>query len=373
MPDWRRFAVAVAAATALVASAPFLGLFRSSLRRAFPEDFVLIVFGLIGAALAVALAAAVFRIRERRGVRYGLIAVALACAAAYAYGSASDNRESTAVELFHFVQYGVVTFLFYRATRRAGDLSVVLLPALAGLIVGVAEEWFQWFLPARVGEIRDLWLNLAAIGCALLFSVAVDPPDRMVWGLRPSSARLVSRFAVAAILSMAAFVDVIHLGHRIVDPEIGTFESRYTADRLGELQASRDRRWRVQPPPPVLVRLSREDQYLTEAMQHAQERNELWAAGDAAGAWRENRILEKYFAPALDLRWYGAPDGLRWPAAQRADAERQAASRTDAAYDSAAYPYPIFAWPRRTLWAVAVGAAFVVLLAGVSAARRSPL
>lgn len=370
MIDWGRFAVAVAAATALVASAPFLGLIRSSLRRAFPDTFVLIVVCLIAAAMAAAMAGAVLRIRERRAPRYALIGLALAAAGAYAYGSASDNRETTAVELFHFVQYGIVTFLFYRATRRTQDLGVVLLPALAGVIVGAAEEWFQWFLPARVGEIRDLWLNLAAIGCALLFSVAVDPPDGMFWGLRPSSLRLVSRFAAAAVLAMAVFVDVIHIGHRITDPEIGTFESRYTLERLGELQAARDRQWRVQPPPPVLVRLSREDQYLTEAMQHAEERNRLWAAGDIEGAWRQNRILEKYFAPTLDLRWYGAPEGLRWPAAQRADAERHV-SPANGAYNSAAYPYPIFTWPRTMCRALALGLVLVLLMSGEFAARRA--
>lgn len=365
--------MAVAVATVLLLSAPFLGLLNWTLRRTFPDAFVLIVFSAIGAAVATALAVAVVRIRERRGPRFALIGLAFLLATAYTASTASDNRQSLAVELFHFVQYGVVTFLFYRACRRLHDPGILLVPAFAGFIVGAAEEWFQWFLPARVGELRDLGLNLAAITCALLFSVAVDPPVRFAWTLRPGSSRLVARFAAAAILVLALFVDVIHLGHRIADDEAGLFDSRFSVSRLEELQAERARRWAETPPPLVLSRVSREDQYLTEAMQHAQERNERWAAGDFLGAWNQNRILEKYFAPALDVRWYGARDGLRWPEMQRADADGRAAAQRStspgARYVSAAYPYPIFTWPRTLFWACALAAAALVLVAGERTAR----
>jgi VanZ family protein len=368
-----RFIVAVLASLALVASAPFLGQARSALRAAFPGQFAWIVGGLLGAGLVAATVAAVARIRRRRLVRYAAILLAIAIAAIYAIGNASGNRDSDVVELVHFLQYGLVTFLFYRACRPASDGSALAIPLLAGLIVGTAEEWFQWFLPARVGEIRDLYLNVTAIACGLLFSTAVDPLEGDPRRLAPGSAARVARFAAAAIVAVAAFFHAVHLGHAIDDDEAGRFESRYSRDRLLALQAERAAEWAVTPPPPTLRRLSREDQYLTEAVQHAQWRNRLWDAGDAVAAWNENRILEKYYAPVLAVQSYAAPSGVTWPAAQRADAERRVLARRGGAvppapYVSVAYPYPIVTWNRWGFWAAVAGLCAITLAAGRRAA-----
>jgi VanZ family protein len=69
-----------------------------------------------------------------------------------------------------------VTWLFYRAWRDRGDLSTLILPVLAGLLVGTAAEAWQWFVPERVGEWRDIFINLGAVASGLLLSVAVAPP-----------------------------------------------------------------------------------------------------------------------------------------------------------------------------------------------------
>jgi VanZ family protein len=375
-----RFIVAVIAAGALVLSAPFLGQARSALRAAFPGQFVWIVGGSVGALAAAAIVAAVTRIRRNRVVRYAAIVLSLAVAVIYAMGNASGNRDSDIVELVHFLQYGVVTFLFYRACRPAGDATAVAIPLLAGLIVGTAEEWYQWFLPARVGEIRDLYLNVTAIACGLLFSMAVAPPEGDARRLQPGSAARVARFAVAATLAVAAFFHTVHLGHDIADEEAGVFESRYSRERLLALQTSRAERWRVEPPPRSLHRLSREDQYLTEAVQHAQQRNRMWEAGDVRSAWLEQRILEKYYAPVLDLRSYAAPAGVGWPAAQREDAEKRMLARGDEGrqppYVSGAYPYPVVSWNPWIFWGVIVLICAIMLGAGrrlsAPSGRRQP-
>ncbi|HVL66132.1 MAG TPA: VanZ family protein [Vicinamibacterales bacterium] len=346
------FVLAGAVAAALVLSAPFVGQIRSDIRRAFPGQFVWIVGGIIAAGVAGALVAALVRIRERRLPRYAAIAAALTIAAAYSTLTADPNPESRAVERFHFLQYGLITFLFYRAWRPLGDLSIVLMPLLAGLIVSTAEEWLQWFIPNRVGEMKDVFLNLVAIGTGLLFSAGIEPPERFSSAIAPAARPRLGRMAAAAILSFAAFLHVVHLGHRIHDGETGTFESRYTRDRLIELQAERAVRWRVHPPPTRLVRLSREDQYLTEGIQHVRERNRKWSEGDIAAAWLENRILEKYYEPVLDTPTHEGPSGHRWAAEQRADARSRAGGVAAAAYVSDAYKYPVFTWPKPVFWVV---------------------
>jgi VanZ family protein len=362
-----RFVLAAAVSLALVLGAPFIGQLRSSLRSAFPGYYVTIVLAAIGLAVAAGLIAALARIRERRGARYGALAAALGIAAAYAMWSATGNPEVDAVQRFHFVEYGLVTLLFYRAWRPMGDLAILILPVFAGLLVGTLEEWFQWFIPGRVGEVNDIFLNLVAIACGLLFSLAFDPPERLEPRVAPGSRRLIGAIAAIVLLAFAAFFHSVHLGHLIADEEIGTFGSRFTAARLAELAADRAARWRADPPV-VFRRLSREDQYMTEGVSHVQRRNVAWTEGNAAAAWAENLILEKYYEPVLDTPSYISRAGHRWPAEQRADAERRAEGLVRVSYVSDAYPYRLFAWRRIPYWAI-VGLAAAGLLWPWLAAR----
>ena len=67
------------------------------------------------------------------------------------------------------------------------------------------------------------------------------------------------------------------------------------------------------------IRFSRQ-RWLTTSFA-VQERNEQWTANDVVAAWRENRILEKYYGPVLDTPSYVSRTGHRWSPGQRADAE----------------------------------------------------
>ena len=355
--------LAIGVAIPLVLSAPFVGQIRSAIRAAFPGQFVLIIGGLIGAGLLAALVAAFVRIREHRRVRYGTIALAMGIAVAYSAYRAGPFPEANAVERFHFLQYGLITFLFYRVWRPLGDLGALLLPVLAGLVVGTVEEWFQWFIPVRIGEMDDIFLNLVAIGTGLLFSVAVDPLEEMRWRLGPRSRQGVLALSLATLVVFALFFHVVHLGHWIVDTEVGTFASRYTRERLLELQDERTTRWQAAPPATTIARLSREDQYLTEGIQHVRERNEQWTKGKIAAAWLENRILEKYFAPVLTTATHEGPPHA-WPAEQRADAQSRAADVAARNYVSDAYPSRIYSWPKPVLWGTVAAACAVVLFIG---------
>jgi VanZ family protein len=321
-----RFVLAIGASTALIMSAPFIGQIRSAILRAFPGQFVAIMGIAVGVATGAALGAAVIRIRDRRLLRYGLIVLALVTAVTYSIRSQLGNPVSDAVERFHFVEYGVITFLFYRAWRPLDDGGVLTLPILAGLIVGTLEEWFQWFIPARIGEVRDVLLNGAAIVSGLLFSLAIDPPAR--WNLRCGRRSLlqIAHLAIAGSIVFACFLDSVHLGYEIRDPEIGVFRSIYSAADLDRLL-------------------------------HVQARNNAWE-GDIATAWFENRILEKYFAPVLAI-------GHRWPPEQRADGQRRvgivaASSRPFVSH--AQGEFPILTWSKSAFWAVVAAIVLAIAL-----------
>lgn len=370
-----RFVAATAVSALVILWAPFVGQIRGQIRAAFPGQFVLIVGAIVGVAVAGALIAAVLRIRERRALRYGAIVAALVLAASYALATRSGFPEVDAVERFHFVEFGLITLLFYRAWKPIDDSSIFVLPVLAGILVGTLEEWFQWFIPVRVGEVKDVFLNCAAIASGFLFSIGVDPPASFAASLRPGSLRRIGACAAGVTLAFATFFQSVHLGYEIADEE-ATFRSRCAAAQLGRLSAEHAETWKGNPPL-ALRRLSREDQYMTEGVTHVQERNEMWAAGDRVAAWKENRILETYYAPVLDTPSYVSKTGHRWPAEQRAEAQaafvHAPAAGTSVTYVSQANPSPIYPWPKALFWAsVAALICAMAVPAALIDRRRSP-
>lgn len=365
-----RLLLAVTASLIVVFGAPYTGQIRGAIQDALPGQYRLIIGGIVVAAVAFAVGSALVRIRERRAVRYALLALAVGGGALYAWATATGNANVDAVERFHLVEYGALTWLYYRAWQSRGDVTSLMFPALAAFTVGIFDETLQWLVPARVGELRDVLLNAVSIACGLIFSLGLDPVSPSRWWPDRRGRRTLAAFASAVIVALAAFFHAVHLGHEIADPQTGDFFSRYSAEELRA--ASRDRAMRWQSAPPrELHRTSIEDQYLAEGAWHVQRRNEV---DDSQRVWHENLILEKYFAPVLDFPTYSTGDGAKWPAEQRANAEAQA--KTEAGtYRSTANPYPIYTWNPVLFWVsvIAAIAAITVLLVGPADRSGRPL
>ena len=328
----------MAAAAAVILSAPFAQQLFTEVSARWPQQSR--VLGIAATAVPAALVCllALWRIRSRRLLRYTTGTLGIGLALVYIVTMGLTFGES-----FHFAEYGIVAILFYRVWIGAGDWSILALPLLAGIVVGSVDEWFQWFIPIRAGEARDVLINTVATGCGLLVAVALGAPHRVRRTLDGRSRRAVAGWSAGALVSFAVFFHTVHVGHDVHDPEIGSFRSRYTAAQLASAARDRAARWR-DAPPRVQRRLWREDHYLTEALWHVQQRNLAWTAGDAATAWRENRILERFYAPVLETPTYADPAGHRWPAAQRADAAVRA-SGTMHPVISDAYAYPLYTLP----------------------------
>jgi hypothetical protein len=356
------FLLPIAVSAVIVLSGPWIGELRSWTRRAFPGEYRLIINGVTVLFILAAGAAVIMRIREQRLLRYATMAAAVVLAWLYLAIWAPASPDVAAVERFHFVEYGLATFLFYRAFTDTEPPSPATLvqTTLAALLVGIADEWFQWFVPERVGEIKDIFLNGAAIACGLLVSAAARPLRGFAWSIPRASLTRTGLMTSATILALAVFFHVVHLGYVIEDAEIGEFRSRYTKRQLELAAVDRAREWSRAPPSLTLVRFSREDQYLHEALWHVQSRNEAWGRGDAATAWRENRILEKYFDPALDARTYVSRTGHRWPQEQRTDAARRGGSQ-ELRFVSRADTPTLTIWPKSTMWTIVLVLSGLVL------------
>ena len=371
-----RLLLALAVSTAVILSSPFIRDIRDWIRATFPGQYATVVATAVAVAIAVALVVAVVRIRDRRGQRYGVILLALVLGTAYALWNAQGIAEVDAVERVHFVEYGLITLLFYRVWRPRGDASMFVLPMLAGIAVGTLEEWLQWFIPGRVGDMRDVFLNGVAIICGLLFSVGIDPPDAGALAFRPGSLRRMGVVATVVTVLFASFVYSVHIGVETSDSEAGRFRSRYDAATLIGIGQERLVLWKDHPPIERPRSRSREDQYMSEGLLHVQERNRRWEAGDMRAAWSENLILEKYFAPVLDTPSYISRTGHRWPAGQRADAqERLGASAPvvgsyESRADAAEGRHFIRTWSPVVFWIVVSIAVGVILTMCFALDRR---
>ena len=340
----------------IILGSPYVGQIRSSLRLSFPSQYPWIIGGITATAVVGAIGWATARVRQSRRdsaatrtaglpgwVRYSLVIAAVALGAGYGRAVSSGETEVDLVEAFHFVEYGLVAYLFFRSLRRRPDVSGVVLAASAALAVGIADEWIQWVVPGRVGEMHDILLNAVAIACGLLLSTAVYPPPSLAWPSRRASRVALGAAVSGLMLAFAGFVDRVHIGYEIRDGEVGVFRSRYTAEALGAAAASRPGLWKVSPPPADGFR--HEDHYLSEGQWHAQHRNIAIGTGEWWTALREEAILEHFYAPVLDLNG-------RLPVEQRARFERSAQDHERALYVSSAAPYPIYVLSRPLFWLV---------------------
>lgn len=339
---------AIVAAVVIVASSPFVGALQQALRAAFPDQFRFLVYGALALAAGGILTAAAVPLRHARPWRWAALATGVIGALFYAQLVASGNPDVDAVERIHFVEYGALAWLCYRVWRPLDNGLAPGWALLAGVATGIADEFVQWAIPARVGEIHDVLIDAVAIMCGLCIAVAVDPPSRLSLPMERTALRPFARAACVVILAGAGFFQVVHLGREVYEPDIGMFWSRFSPRALQALSADRAARWRTQPPI-ATSRLAFEDHYLSEGMWHVQARNLAASADDPFTAWRENRILETYFAPVIDTPSYLSPVPPRWSREQRnTTAERVAAD--PGIYISRAAPYPIYAWSPIVYW-----------------------
>jgi hypothetical protein len=187
----------------------------------------------------------------------------------------------------------------------------------------------------------------------------------------PRQTRVVPALVLLAvvILTLAAFFHSAHLGYELHDPDTGTFRSYFTRDDLLALQQRRSATWRRDPPRRLEV-LGMEDFYMTEAGWRVQERNRAHDRGVFAAAWKENRTLEKYYAPFLDLASFMTGETLRWPDEQRVNVEALARDRLQLPYVSPAGEGRIVtSVDRRAFW-IAVVVVTIALCAGAGFTRR---
>ncbi|HMP77212.1 MAG TPA: VanZ family protein [Kiritimatiellia bacterium] len=272
------------------------------------------------------------------------IAVVLGVCAVFVW--MATTLMQTPAEAVHFVEYGVLSLLAFRALAHRDrdpliNFNAVLLCSLASTV----DEFAQWLTPGRYWDLRDLLHNTAA---ALLVQIALAAGIRPPFIQRPirrPSVRLAAALVAAQALllglcasntpvaaarlsdrfpALAFLLDNDHAmseyGFRYDAPDIGGFYSRYAPEDLAYLDAERGaevgpilRHYTVSEPyTNFLARYTpARDPYAHEVMVHLYRRNHYfgvlpkyrfepeWYRFHVTVAFRENQILERYFSNTL--------------------------------------------------------------------------
>jgi len=404
-PEWLSWLFVVVWSAAIYATIPFTRLLTSYVGDTWGREAF--TYGVIAVIVLAALAALVGLLRRPQTSTGGLLWL-LAIAAVLVWltlwlGAGSPE------EALHFVQYGPLGLLLFRAfVHRIRDVSIYAAAAITGGIVGTVDEVIQWLTPGRYFGLHDVGLNflavalvqvaiaagvrpaiisgwpdgaglrrlcyLAALAVAVLGLCLQNTPDRFAW----YTARLP---LLGPVLDGANVM--VEYGYLYEDTEFGVFRSRLTMDALRQADRTRavaaaallDRYrgreayrdflkaypgWRDAFVYEARVHLYRRDAYVryaAEATDAARRDRRL------AVAYRENRIVEKYFANLL------AASSYVWPADLRADAGRAAAT-VDAPYDSAVSRALLTRVSRQQALWVSVGLCLGLVLLGFALGRR---
>ncbi|MEY5062370.1 MAG: hypothetical protein RLZZ112_334 [Verrucomicrobiota bacterium] len=261
-------------------------------------------------------------------------------AAAFAHGTWFLRARPE--EALHFVQYGLLSALAYRAFAEGGANRATYLNAfLLTAILGSVDEVIQWLVPKRFFDFRDIAINVIAGGLIQLGLVLGIAPQALKVKAPVTSVQTAWNLGVIWIVllgfclnnTLSVWRPVLfpgpHLflfdeamteyGHKIRDPEIGTFYSRFTPEQLRQKDERRapeaaqilaiggDKKdyasFLVRYSPvtdpfmhELRVHLYRRDRYLEDALD---PRNAQGSVRMFNVAYRENQILERWFGHSL--------------------------------------------------------------------------
>lgn len=260
-------------------------------------------------------------------------------------------------EAVHFIQYGILAILVYRAsTHRIADNGIYFVAVLITVAIGITDEAIQWLTPRRHWGLGDIWLDTFAAALALLAlakglepGIVSGPPTR-------ATAKILCRTALAVVLLLGVSLlntpqripwyvsklpglDFIvanssvmaEYGYRYRDEETGVFRSRLSPDELKQTDRSRAsaaaasldslpalgdyreflRRYTPFNDPflhEARVHLNRRDYYLQSAEKY-KDRDINEFRRRMTIAHYENRIMEKYFPETLSQSGFLLPAG----------------------------------------------------------------
>ncbi|MEF9438418.1 MAG: VanZ family protein [Candidatus Mariimomonas ferrooxydans] len=284
------------------------------------------------------------------------------CAGLYVYFVLQLRRHPE--EAIHFIEYGLLSYFLFRAlSQKIRDQTIYLTALLFVLFIGMIDEFLQWMIPDRYWDFKDVGLNSLAGGIFLLAVWKSIRPEIIYGPVKKISVKMLAGIIAVDLILLglclsntpgfvnrytAAFNTLSWLrneepmteyGYKYKDPEIGTFYSRFTLEKLREIDIANSETYGE-----ILLQDISSDfmhkkfiriynpntnPFLYEFMIHLYRREHkfyLLAKTDkpdrkirmSSAAFRENLLIEKYFGNTLKH------SGFVWPDEKAKDLEKTA-------------------------------------------------
>ncbi len=316
------------------------------------DTFTYAVITIIASALVFVIAY-LMRLKTASKRHYLWLAITAAIFIAYTLKLRQNPEEAV-----HFIQYGILGVLIFRAlSHRIRDVSIYLSAAIIGTLFGTVDEALQWLTPERYWAYSDIWLNFLAVALVQLAIAKGLDPSIIAGAPRPTSIQLISRLLIILLLFFAAalintptrvawyatrlpaleFLErnpstMTEYGFLYTDPHIGVFRSRLSTEELRRQDAERGKEaarildaYRKDADyksfldtytpnaEPLLhearVHLFRRDRHLELAERYRNNKQAFQFFIDTA--YRENLILESYFPNTLKHSSYVLPSDIQ--------------------------------------------------------------
>jgi len=300
---------------------------------------VCLVFGCIGVLYLL-----IFKLKIKYASNYIWL---ILCAGFYTYFTL--KRHSIPEEAVHLLEYGLLSYLVFRALRQnIKDRSIYFSAFFIALLIGTIDEIIQWIIPQRYWSFGDVGLNGLSAGLFQLVLWKVIRPKEISGKINVRSIKMLScSFGSCAILlglcasntpaRVSYYTNIFpslsflkkeepmsEFGYKYKDKEIGIFYSRLNPEDLRRTDETRDGQ------SAVILNQSEEipyeqflrdhnpisDPFLYEIRIHIFRRDTYFEKGKGIIdrdnkkqslfiAYKENVILEKYFGKTIKKAKYG--------------------------------------------------------------------
>ncbi|MCP2604560.1 VanZ family protein [Candidatus Aminicenantes bacterium AH-873-B07] len=269
--------------------------------------FIILLLGLLGAVIYLY---SCLRKRKKKFIRIlGVVFSLLLGLLINIYISISTPIFLAALrERIHLIEYGFLALLFYHSFRDKISERLIYLGALFyGSSIGLIDEFFQYLVANRVGDLRDVGINILSVFMGTFFVFSLNYINQK---MDIKSIRKICYQSIVFFLLLGTFIYIVHYGYIIQDHEIGEFKSKYSASKLLKIAKERDRIWRIEKiKNPLKFSKPRnyyegkiialEDIYFREAFLRTGKRNKYFKEKKYFKAYKENEILEKYYNPFI--------------------------------------------------------------------------
>ncbi len=313
------------------------------------EFFTYVVLFVVCIGLAILLYLFIFKLKVKKISQYIWLFI---CAGLYIYHTIQLRAHPE--EAIHFLEYGLLSYLLFKAlSYRIQDWTVYLTAVFFVLFIGTTDEFLQWIMPQRFWDFRDVGLNMLAGGIFLLAiwkginpTVISKPVKKISVGMLAgiitanlifmglclsNTPNFVNRYTTAiSTLSWLQNEEVMSdYGYIHKDPEIGTFYSRLTLEQLKKIDLTNGESYGRNLPQDISSEMIHKElieiynpytnPFLYEFLIHLFRRNTSLDKLEDINVpfekirrsnitFRENLLVEKYFSNTLKHSMYAWSD-----------------------------------------------------------------